>query len=131
PARPEPQLLAVQLLLAMKKKLRQHRKPHPIALSRRERRLSRKEKRVGGMLPYSRHIDANTIATRDGAQIQVIHLAGFAFVAAVTQELHCRKNVRDTLVRGLASSRLSIGAHVIRRMVRPRLDGDFSNTFSR
>jgi type IV secretion system protein VirB4 len=76
------------------------------------------------MLPYARHIDETTLATRDGAQIQVLHLTGFAFETADTQELNYRKNVRDTVLRGIASSRLSIGAHVIRHMVRP-LEGDF------
>lgn len=83
------------------------------------------------MLPYARHIDETTIATRDGAQIQVLHLAGFGFETADTQELNYRKNVRDTVLRGIASSRLTIGAYVIRHLVRPGLHGHFSNAFAR
>ncbi|RYY92361.1 MAG: VirB4 family type IV secretion/conjugal transfer ATPase, partial [Alphaproteobacteria bacterium] len=83
------------------------------------------------MLPYARHIDETTLATREGAQIQILHLQGFSFETADTQELNYRKNVRDTVLRGIASSRLSIGAHVIRHMVRPGLEGDFSNIFAR
>ncbi len=95
------------------------------------KRIARRERRAAMMLPYARHLDANTIATRDGQQVQVIHLAGFAFETADTQELNYRKNVRDTLLRGIASSKLSIGAYVIRHMVRPGLEGDFANSFSR
>src|ERR1043165_6009830 len=93
------------------------------------RRLARKERRAHDMLPYARHIDATTLATRDGQQVQVIHVAGFAFETADTQELNYRKNVRDTLLRGIATSRLSVGAYVIRHMVRPGLEGDFPNPF--
>ena len=90
---------------------------------RRRERLARREKRAGDMLPYARHIDATTIATRDGQQMQVIHVAGFSFETADTQELNYRKNIRDTLLRGIASSRLSIGAYIVRHMVRPGLEG--------
>ena len=78
--------------------------------TRGNKKLARREKKAADMLPYARHIDETTIATRDGAQIQVLHLAGFAFETADTQELNYRKNVRDTVLRGIASSRLSIGA---------------------
>ncbi len=101
------------------------------AAQRLSRRLARREKRAGDMLPYARHLDATTLATRDGQQVQVIHLAGFAFETADTQELNYRKNVRDTLLRGIASSKISIGAHVIRHLVRPGLEGRFANSFSR
>lgn len=94
-------------------------------------RLLRREKHARDMLPYARRLDATTIATRDGQLIQVVHLAGFAFETADTQELNYRKNVRDTLLRGLASSRLSIGAHVVRHLVQPELEGHFENAFSR
>jgi type IV secretion system protein VirB4 len=94
-------------------------------------RFARREKKAADMLPYARHIDESTLATRDGSQIQILHIAGFAFETADTQELNYRKNVRDTVLRGIASSRLSIGAYVVRHMVRPGLDGDFSNPFAR
>ena len=75
---------------------------------RRRERLARREKRAGDMLPYARHIDATTIATRDGQQMQVIHVAGFSFETADTQELNYRKNIRDTLLRGIASGDIDI-----------------------
>jgi type IV secretion system protein VirB4 len=125
PARAEPQTLAMQFLRTMKNK------PSKAVAQRNAVRRMHKEKRAKDMLPYARAIDSCTLATRDGQLVRVIHLAGFAFETAETQELNYRKNVRDTLLRGLASSRLSIGAHVIRHMVRPQLDGHFSNSFAR
>src|SRR5262245_10856462 len=94
-------------------------------------RLARRERLVGDMLPYAKHLDDTTIVTRDGQQMQVLHLAGFAFETADTQELNYRKNVRDTVLRGVASSRLSIGAYVLRHMVHPDLTGGFANPFAK
>jgi type IV secretion system protein VirB4 len=93
-------------------------------------RLARRERLAGDILPYARHIDDVTIGTRDGQQIQVLHVAGFAFETADTQELNYRKNVRDTLLRGVASSRLTIGAYVIRHLVRPDMPGGITNPFA-
>lgn len=121
PTRAEPRLLALQFLHAMKTEAHNRRLP----------RKKRREKRTADMLPYARHVDGCTLATRDGQLVRVIHLAGFAFETADTQELNYRKNVRDTLLRGLASSRLSIGAHVVRHIVHPELDGTFDNRFAR
>jgi type IV secretion system protein VirB4 len=94
-------------------------------------RLDRRERRIGDMLPYARHLDDVTIGTRDGQQIQVLHLAGFPFETADTQDLNYRKNVRDTLLRGVATARLSLGAYIIRHQVRPEMEADFANPFAR
>jgi type IV secretion system protein VirB4 len=63
--------------------------------------------------------------------MQVLHLVGFGFETADTQELNYRKNVRDTVLRAIASSRLTIGAYVMRHLVRPGLHGRFTNPFAR
>jgi type IV secretion system protein VirB4 len=97
----------------------------------RRQRLDRRERRVGDMLPYLRHLDDVTIGTRDGQQVQVLHLAGFPFETADTQDLNYRKNVRDTLLRGVATPRLTIGAYIIRHQVRPEMEADFANPFAR
>jgi type IV secretion system protein VirB4 len=106
------------------------RKPKTLSKAQRAR-LARRERLAGDVLPYARHIDDITLATRDGQQIQVLHLAGFAFETADTQELNYRKNVRDTLLRGIASSRLSVGAYVVRHLVHPDMPGGFANPFAR
>lgn len=94
-------------------------------------RLAKRERFAGSMLPYLRHVDEATITTRDGQLTQIIHLAGFAHETADTQDLNYRKNVRDSLLRSLASPKLSIGAHVIRHCVEPEMSGAFSNEFAR
>jgi len=93
-------------------------------------RRSRREQAAGGRLPYARHVDDATIETRDGRLLQVLHLAGYPFETADTDELNYRKQVRETMLRGVASSRFALYHHVIRREVSPRLEGDFDDGFS-
>ncbi|MES1198449.1 MAG: VirB4 family type IV secretion/conjugal transfer ATPase [Pseudomonadota bacterium] len=95
------------------------------------RRLAKREQPAGSMLPYARHVDETTLITRDGALIQTIRLDGFPFETADTEELNYRKAVRETMLRGVANSKLALYHHVVRRQVRPQVDGNFSNGFAR
>lgn len=81
--------------------------------------LAPREQSVGSRLPYLGHIDEVTIRTRDGLLVQTLHLAGFPFETAPDDELNYRKAVRETVLRGAASSRLAIYHHVVRRRVTP------------
>ncbi len=69
------------------------------------------------MLPYTRHVDDHTVATKDGYLLQVIQLDGVAFETADHAMLNHLKEVRNTLLRGLASSRHALYHHIIRREV--------------
>jgi type IV secretion system protein VirB4 len=101
-------------------------------LSPRQReRMARREKPAESMLPYARHVDDATLVTRDGMLIQVIRLDGFPFETADTEELNYRKAVRETMLRGIASPRLSLYHHVVRRVVQPHVEGRFANAFAR
>ena len=90
-----------------------------------------REASAGARLPYARHVDDVTIATRDGMLLQVIHLAGLPFETADTDEINYRKALRDGALRALASSRFAIYHHVVRREVSPAMDGVFNDDFSR
>ncbi|HEY5409502.1 MAG TPA: VirB4 family type IV secretion system protein [Caulobacteraceae bacterium] len=79
--------------------------------------LAPREAAIGDKLPYAGHLDPQTIATRDGQLIQVLKLEGFAAETAGDEELSYRKAVRETLLRGAASSRLALYHHVVRRQV--------------
>ncbi len=92
---------------------------------------ARREQAAGARLPYARHVDDATVETRDGRLIQFLKLEGFPFETADTTELNYRKTVRDTMLRGVASSRFALYHHVVRREVRPELSGDFPDDFSR
>jgi type IV secretion system protein VirB4 len=81
--------------------------------------LAPREANVGDRLPYAGHLDEVTLQTRDGLLIQTLHLAGFPSETAPDDELNYRKAIRETVLRGAASSRLAIYHHVVRRRVTP------------
>ena len=77
------------------------------------KRQARRERPAGDMLPYARHIDDVTLATRDGQQIQVLHLQGFAFETADTQELNygfVMRNIAEFGFKGFVSHEYSPAA---------------------
>jgi len=81
--------------------------------------LAPREVAVGDRLPYLGHLDDETLLTRDGYLIQTLHLEGFPSETAPDDELNYRKVIRETVLRGAASSRLAIYHHVVRRRVTP------------
>ncbi len=95
------------------------------------RRLAAKEASIGDRLPYARHLDESTIQTRDGLLIQVLRLDGFPFETVDSEELSYRKQVRESLYRGAANSRLAIYHHIVRRRVTPELAAEFDDPFCR
>jgi type IV secretion system protein VirB4 len=103
----------------------------PTLLTRAPRPDAAREQPAGARLPYARHLDDATIETRDGRLIQVIHLTGFPFETADTDELNYRKGVRETMLRGVANSRFALYHHIVRREVAPQLTGEFPDPFSR
>jgi len=81
--------------------------------------LAPREANVGDKLPYAGHLDDVTLQTRDGLLVQTLHLAGFPSETAADDELNYRKAIRETVLRGAASSRLALYHHVVRRRVTP------------
>ena len=90
-----------------------------------------REVSAGSRLPYSHHVDARTVALRDGTLAQVIRLDGLMFETADTQELNYRKDLRDAMLRAIGSSRFAVYHHILRRRVEPGLGGVFPDEFSR
>lgn len=91
--------------------------------------LAPKEASVGARLPYAGHLDEMTLRTRDGLLVQVLHLEGFPFETKPDEELNYRKTVRETLLRGAASSRMAVYHHVVRRRIDPSFTGEFDEPF--
>jgi type IV secretion system protein VirB4 len=94
-----------------------------------DRMLAPKEAPIGARLPYEGHVDEFTLRTRSGYLVQVMQLRGFPFETASDEELNYRKTVRETLLRGAASSRLAIYHHVVRRRVTPEWTDEPANPF--
>lgn len=90
-----------------------------------------REASAGLHLPYLRHIDDNTIETRDGRLIQCMRVHGMMFETADATEIDYRLELRDAMLRALGSSRYALWHHVVRRRVDVGLNGSFGDSFSR
>ncbi len=96
-------------------------------LARGARRTARgpllaREKSASDFIPYARHVDPETIVTRDGVLITVIAVDGFAAETADDGEVAHRRNVRDLALRTLGTSEWAVTSHVLRRPVSPIID---------
>ena len=92
-------------------------------------RFAAKEFAVGERLPYAYHLDAETLACRDGTLLQVIRIDGFSSETADDEELAYRKQIRETLLRSIADSRLALYHHIVRRPVKVTHSGGFTDTY--
>ena len=88
-------------------------------------KVAAQEKDVADFLPYTRHVDPATLATKNNGLFQVIKLEGFPFETADDLTLEALKEVRNTLTIGLASARHILYHHVIRRRVPADIGGQF------
>ena len=89
-------------------------------------KVAAQEKELADFLPYTRHVDAATIATKNNGLFQIIKLEGFPFETADELTLEGLKDVRNILTIALASSRHILYHHVIRRRVPSDIGGEFS-----
>lgn len=92
-------------------------------------RLAAKEMTIGDRLPYAYHLDAETLLTRDGLLVQVVRLEGFPSETLDDGDLAYRKQVRENLLRSIASSRLALYHHIVRRPVDPERAGRFTEPY--
>lgn len=97
----------------------------------REPRVIAREQRAGDHLPYARHVDETTLATRDGLLLQTVRLSGLLFETADTEGLNYRAELRDAMLRALGTSRFALWHHVVRRKVGGDLVGGYPDGFSR
>ncbi|MDE2595690.1 MAG: VirB4 family type IV secretion/conjugal transfer ATPase [Sphingomonadales bacterium] len=97
----------------------------------RDARVIAREKPVGSHLPYARHVDDVTLETRDGMLMQTIRLGGLLFETSDTEELNYRAELREAMLRAVASSRFAIYHHVLRRKAEAVIDARYPDAFSR
>ena len=97
----------------------------------RDPKVIAREKPAGAHLPYARHVDRQTIETRDGLLMQTVRLRGLLFETADTDELNYRAELRDAMLRAIGSSRFALYHHVVRRRADFALDADYKDSFSK
>jgi len=76
---------------------------------------SRSEKNISHFIPYKCHWDSNTILTKQNELLQVVKVGGFSFETADDEDLDIRKNIRNSLLKTMASGNISIYFHTVRR----------------
>src|ERR1700722_16764615 len=88
-----------------------------------------REKSVAAHVPYVRHVDDQTLRTKEGFLLTCMKLDGFCFQTADQSEINLRLTARNTIVRALNDSRFALYSHIIRREVPAAIGGDFDNAF--
>jgi type IV secretion system protein VirB4 len=91
--------------------------------------IAAREKAIADMLPYLRHVDDQTIRTKDGMLMSFVKFDGFCFQTADQAEINLKLEGRNTFVRALNDSRFAVYSHIIRREIQPSIDGKFVNPF--
>ncbi|OAI08072.1 VirB4 family type IV secretion/conjugal transfer ATPase [Methylomonas methanica] len=89
------------------------------------------ERAVAPFLPYSSHVSANTIVTKDGDYMRIWKLAGISFETADADEILLRKDQLNTLYRSIGSSYVALWSHCVHRQTSDRLRSSFDNEFCR
>lgn len=90
-----------------------------------------REKSVSDKVPYARHVDDQTIRTKDGMLVQVIKVEGFCHDTADQSAIDQKAAIRNIFVRSLGDSRYALYSHIIRRAVEPAPLGTFENPFAK
>ncbi|MGC0372268.1 MAG: hypothetical protein DGJ47_000977 [Rickettsiaceae bacterium] len=75
---------------------------------------AKNEKPVSSFVPYKGHWDNNTIITKSNALLQIIKVEGFSFETADDIDLDIRKNVRNSLLKNMASGNVTLYFHTLR-----------------
>ena len=88
-----------------------------------------RERSIAPFVPYSSHINANTIVTKDGDYMRIWKLSGISFETLAQEELFQRKIQLNTLLRSIGSNQISLWTHCVRRQTSDRLLAEFDNDF--
>ena len=88
--------------------------------------VAAREPAAADFLPYTRHVDDATLATKNGELLHILKLDGLPFETADDATLDALRDIRNTLTLALASSRHILYHHVIRREVTSALGGTFT-----
>jgi len=99
-------------------------------LSYANERVEAREKYSSSFIPYSHHYNSNTIVTKDGDLLSTIRVGGFSFETADDDALDSKKNMRNNLLKGMASANFSLWVHTIRRKHTAYPDGTFDGYFA-
>jgi type IV secretion system protein VirB4 len=81
-------------------------------------------------IPYARLLDAETVETKSGHLLQVIKIDGLVAETLDDKEIDQEKNIRNSLLRSITDSSLSLYFHTIRKKYNGELKGDYTSAFA-
>lgn len=81
-------------------------------------------------IPYVCHYNRNTILMTENRLLKVIKVKGFSFETADDEDLENKKNLRNSLFKGMGSNSFAMHFYTVRRMQRAYPDGKMPNLFS-
>lgn len=76
-------------------------------------------------IPYTCHVNDNTLKTKDGKLVQIIKLEGIAHYTSNTSDLNSWKNSRNFMLRSLADDKYTLWQHTVRYKQNHYPDGEF------
>ena len=85
---------------------------------------------VANFIPYLCHYNAETILLQDKSLMKVIKIDGFSFETADDVDLENKKNLRNSLFKGMGQGTFSMMFHTIRRRQAAYPNGSMPNIFS-
>ncbi len=80
-------------------------------------------------IPYEGMYNEHTVITKNKELLMVIKVQGFSFETADDEDVDLRKNVRNTLMKSVASAEVAAWFHIIRRKQVAHCKGEFRGTF--
>lgn len=89
-----------------------------------------KEMSSSKFIPYRMHLNENTILLKDGSLLRVVKVSGFSFETADDEDIDIKKDIRNNLLKSMASGNFALWFHTIRRREEAYPDGDFTNVFT-
>ncbi len=93
-------------------------------------KLIKSEYSASNFLPYVCHYNNNTILLTENRLLRVIKVNGFSFETADDEDLEIKKELRNSLFKGMGKGTFSMMFHTIRRKQRAYPDGDMPDYFS-
>ena len=88
------------------------------------------ESLLADFIPYSSHVSADTLITKDGALVRVFKLDGLSFETKDSDDLALAHQRLNSLYKSLAESGVSLWTHCVRREIANSIDGAFDAPFS-
>jgi type IV secretion system protein VirB4 len=93
-------------------------------------KLARREIPVSDFIPYACHYNDETLLTKNGQLIQFLRLGGLPYETADFDDIDLKKNLRNVLLRSVASDRYALWFHTLRKRQPAYPSGQFMPGFA-